>query len=95
MRVLETMKANYGPMGSIMDLRWERGRFLRKPRPSMWDNVGVAHLEQVAKIFASGAYRVSEKAEAWGGYVVADVLHLDICRGLPATGRTREQQKAR
>lgn len=94
-RVLETMKANYGPMGNVIDLRWENHRFVRKARPSVWDNVGVTHLEQVAKIFGSADYRTSEKAEAWGGYVVADVLHLDIGRGLAAADRTREQKMAR
>lgn len=94
-RVLETMKANYGPMGATIDLRWEDGRFLRKSRPQPFDNVGVSHLEQVAKIFGEGDYRVSERSETWGGYVVADVLHLDIGRGIGAEARTREQQLAR
>jgi RecA-family ATPase len=94
-RVLETMKANYGPMGSTIDLRWENGRFVRKARPNAFDNVGVSHLEKVAKIFGEGDYRVSERSETWGGYVVADVLHLDIGRGISADARTREQQLAR
>lgn len=94
-RVLETMKANYGPMGSTIDLRWENNRFMRKARPHAFDNVAVSHLEQVAKIFATADYRVDERAEAWGGNVVADVLHLDIGRGIAAKDRTREQQNAR
>jgi RecA-family ATPase len=94
-RVLETMKANYGPMGSTIDLRWENHRFVRRSRPRPFDNVSVSHLEQVAAIFAQGDYRVSEKAESWGGYVVAEVLHLDVGRGLSKDDRTREQQLAR
>jgi RecA-family ATPase len=94
-RVLETMKANYAATGNQMDLRWENHRFVRKPRPSIWDNVGVSHLEQVAQIFAAGDYRVSDRSESWGGYAVAEVLHLDVGRGLAADERTPEQQKAR
>jgi hypothetical protein len=94
-RVLETMKANYGPAGATIDLRWENHRFLRKPRPSVWDGVGVSHLEQVAKAFASADYRVDERSEAWGGFVVADILHLDVGRGIAKEARSREQQLAR
>lgn len=94
-RVLEVMKANYSASGTQLDLRWEKHRFVRKPRPSIWDNVGVSHLEQVAQIFAGGDYRVNDKSEAWGGYVVAEILHLDVGRGLLADERSPEQQKAR
>jgi RecA-family ATPase len=94
-RVLEIMKANYAATGLQLDLRWENHRFVRKPRPSVWDNIGVSHLEQVARIFATSDYRVSDKSDAWGGYVVAEVLHLDVGRGIDKGGRTPEQDKAR
>lgn len=94
-RVLETMKANYGPMGSTIDLRWENGRFVRRTRPQPFDNVSVSHLEQTAKIFGQGDYRVDERADTWGGFVVADILHLDVGRGITKDARTREQQLAR
>ncbi|CAN7303150.1 AAA family ATPase [Mesorhizobium sp. LjNodule214] len=94
-RLLETKKANYGPSGLPIGLRWERGRFVRSDPPKPFDAVSLADLEKVQAAFAAGRYRANDQATDWGGYVVASILDLDVGRGMGSKERSAEQNRAR
>ena len=95
-RVLEIMKANYGPPREPFGLRWEDGRFVRRDMPKTFDNVSVADLEAVKEAFKAGNYRCDERASDWGGYVVAGIVDFDIgAKGCSKEQRSAEQERAR
>ena len=77
-RILEVMKANYGPIGQRFELRWCDGRFIRTEHKNPWDRVAVPDVELVKEKFASGRWRVNEQSGEWGGYAVAEVLDWDV-----------------
>lgn len=94
-RLLETMKANYGPRGQPIGLSWQNGRFIRRDLPKPFDDVTNADRERVEQLFRTGKYRVSERSEDWGGFVVAGVLDIDVGRGIGPAERTPTQNAAR
>ncbi|TPI51712.1 MULTISPECIES: AAA family ATPase [unclassified Mesorhizobium] len=94
-RILEVKKINYGPKGQPYGLRWRDGRFVRADPPKPFDDVSVADLERVQHAFAAHAYRASEQSPDWGGYVVADLLDLDVGRNIGRAERSIEQNRAR
>lgn len=94
-RILEVKKINYGPKGQPYSLRWRDGRFVRADPPKPFDDVRVADLERVQQVFATHDCRASEQSPDWGGYVVAEILDLDVGRGIGRAERTSEQNRAR
>lgn len=80
-RVLEVMKANYGPKGNEIELRWERGRFVRAHQAKLFD--GFHHLEQLQAALREGQWRCDHRSmEHWAGFLLADMMELDAGKGL-------------
>jgi RecA-family ATPase len=50
-RVLQTMKANYGPVGGRICLRWEAGRFIRLDQAAGSETDAAARSSQVQRVF--------------------------------------------
>ncbi|WP_287138993.1 AAA family ATPase [Mesorhizobium sp.] len=94
-RILEVKKANYAAIGTRYNLKWVAGRFVRKEARNPWDRVSTADLDRVRDVMRSGRFRVNEQAVDWGGYAVADLLGLDIGRGIPPKQRSAEQDRLR
>lgn len=94
-RILEVMKANYGPSGTRINLGYAKGRFVRVEPVDPWARVAKGDLERVKERFASGQWRCSDKAQDWGGYAVAEVLGVDVGRDLSKAMRSPPQEKAR
>lgn len=94
-RILEVMKANYGPTGKRIELKWVAGRFVRSEIKTPWARIAVPDVERVSDKFRSGQWRVSEQSADWGGYAVAEVLDWDVGRGVGAAERTKEQNRNR
>ena len=65
--------------------------------PDAFDGMTLRDLQQVQQAIdaADEPPRESEKADDWGGYIVADVLALDVGRGLKKADRTPAQNIAR
>lgn len=61
-------------------------------RPDAFDGVTLGDLAEVQRRIADGEYRENEQASSWVGFIVGEVLNLDV--GGPK-GRTREQTAAR
>jgi hypothetical protein len=95
LRELETMKVNYSAKGQPIGLQWQNGRFMRKDVPKPFDDVTLEHLETVRSAFRKTAYRVSELSDDWGGYAVANIIGVDVGRGIAKAERTVEQENAR
>jgi RecA-family ATPase len=95
-RVLESMKANYGPTGRRIGLNWHGGRFVAKDEAKPFDHVKMDDQYVVAAEFSRGSWRTNEQCEDWGGYFVAELLDLDIAsHGVLAAERSKVQQKNR
>lgn len=94
-RILEVMKANYGPVGQRLELKWKNGRFVRETPQNAWDRVTTADLERLQERFRAGFWRVNEQAAEWGGYAVAEILDMDVGRGIAAKERSKEQNRSR
>ena len=94
-RILESKKANYSAIGQRYDLKWVRNRFVRVEPKNPWDRVAVADVDRVRELMRPGHYRVSEQSPDWGGYAVAQLLDLDIGRGIPVDQRTGDQNRLR
>ncbi len=63
--------------------------------PEEADAFTLHDLKAVQDGFAAGAWRESDQSADWGGFLVADVLHLDVGRGLKHNQRTPEQRTNR
>lgn len=50
-RILQTMKANYGPTGGHIQLRWEAGRFMRTDQPTGPDSAAISPAMQAERVF--------------------------------------------
>ena len=82
-RILEVMKANYGKTGVRIGLKWANDRFVQDEGSSPFDRVTTHDLDRVQSgLRPDSGYRVNEKADDWGGYIVAEILDLDIGQGL-------------
>lgn len=94
-RELVVMKSNYSAKGQPIGLQWRNGRFIRKETPKPFDNVTLAHLEATREQFRERSYRTNDQSEDWGGFIVANIIGLDVGRGLKAGERTADQNQAR
>lgn len=63
--------------------------------PDVFADVTVSHLNKVQALFRQTSYRESDQAAQWGGYIVADVLGIDVGKGVNASGRTPTQKAER
>jgi RecA-family ATPase len=94
-RRLRAMKANYAPLGEDIELVYDQGQFVATAVERPFDNVTVAHLDQVRAAFATGTYKVSSQASEWGGFFVADLLGLPVGRGLKVAELNPDEKKNR
>jgi RecA-family ATPase len=95
MRYLSPKKSNYSKLGDTIALRWQDGRFVLADAERPFDGITTAHLERVRVAFRDGDWRYDERATDWGGYCAADIIGLDLGRGLSMRDLTKAQQKAR
>ena len=63
------------------------------PDPSQ--DATAEQLRLVQAAFHTGRHRANEQASEWGGYAVADILGLEIGRGVNAAERTASQRAGR
>jgi len=94
-RVLEVKKSNYTLAGKRFDLNWHDGRFVRANLRNAWDRLTVEDIDRVRAVFRGGYHRVNEQSGEWGGFAVAELLDMDVGRGVGAKERTKEQNKNR
>ncbi|MDW9618314.1 AAA family ATPase [Sinorhizobium meliloti] len=94
-RYLTPKKSNYSKLGEVIPLRWEDGRFVRADEDRPFDGVTAQHLEQVRAAFRDGEWRYDDRANNWGGYVVAEIIDVDIGKGLASRDLTGAQRQAR
>lgn len=95
-RVLEVKKANYGPAGTKLHMKWAKGRLVRAEPVNVLDALhSAADFDHVAAKLSTNTWRVSEQSEDWGGFAVAEVLDIDAGRHLAAKDRSPEQEKNR
>jgi hypothetical protein len=95
-RILEVMKANYGPTGQRIELKWLAGRFVRTEHQSPWQRVSTADPDRAKEVFSTaGRWRWNEQSPDWGGYGIADMLGWDVGRGIGSADRSQEQNRNR
>ncbi len=94
-RYLTPKKSNYSKLGETIPLRWEDGRYVRADEERPFDGVTVQHLEQVRAAFRNGEYRYDERAGDWGGYLVAEIIDVDIGKGKLVRDLTKAEQAGR
>lgn len=94
-RVLKTMKANYGRVGSIIGLKWALNRLVRKDIVSAHDRLTGDSKDEVAAEADKGVWRVSDKTDQWFGFWLADHLLIDVGQGVPLADRSTPQKAAR
>lgn len=94
-RYLTPKKANYTKLGDAISLRWEDGRFVRADGERPFDGVFIQHLEKVREAFRNGEWRYDERADDWGGFLVAEVIEIDIGRGKKLRDLTDLQKTGR
>jgi RecA-family ATPase len=94
-RYLTPKKSNYAKLGEALPLRWEDGRFVRADEERPFDGVTVQHLEKVRAAFRSGDWRYDERAGDWGGYLVAEIIDVDVGRGKLLRDLTATQKAGR
>jgi RecA-family ATPase len=94
-RVFEIKKANYAASGTRLNLLWQAHRFIITDPPNILDAVTADEVEKVKQMFGTGRWRVKEQSDDWGGHAVAQVLDLDVGRGIGAKERSGEQNKNR
>jgi RecA-family ATPase len=61
LRILEVMKANYGPVGETVTVRWKNGLFLPEASPSSLD--AMAKEKKADELFVSLLTRLNERGE--------------------------------
>lgn len=94
-RYLTPKKANYTKLGETIPLRWENGRFVRADEERPFDGVNVQHLEKVRAAFRHGEWRYDERAGDWGGYLVAEIIDVDIGKGKLVRDLTKMEKAGR
>lgn len=94
-RYLTPKKSNYSKLGEAIPLRWEDGRFVRTDDERPFDGVNVGHLEQVRAAFRNGEWRYDERAGNWGGYLIAEIIEVDIGRGKKVRDLTKMEKAGR
>jgi hypothetical protein len=94
-RLLKSKKANYARLGEDIELVYDDGQFVAVAPSRPFDDVTVAHLDQVRAAFASGDYKADPRSPEWGGFFVADLLGLSIGGGLPVKELASDEKKNR
>ncbi|ULR43650.1 AAA family ATPase [Rhizobium sp. K102] len=94
-RYLTPKKSNYSKLSEAIPLRWEDGRFVRAEEERPFDGVTVQHLEQVRTAFRNSEFRYDHRASDWGGYLIAEIIDVDIGRGKLLRDLTATQKAGR
>ncbi len=80
-RILKTMKANYGPLGSDIELTWQRGVFVRNaPSSDAYGQTAQVFVECLDKVIAEGRY--ASPAKASPNYAPRMFLRLPQAKGV-------------
>lgn len=77
-RVLEVMKANYGPVGTKIGVRWDESRFIAIEDSDAFEGVTSQTRREVMKRLRDTPARSDVRAKDWAGYMVAEVIGLDV-----------------
>lgn len=90
-RVLKNKKANYSRIGEDIHLRYNNGQFDLTEIEKPFDIVRQEHVVRVRAEFRKQTHKANSQSLQWGGYWVADMLGLQVGKGIKAGALSTEE----